>query len=59
MWLVIRKRRVLLAVLAIGLAILGVAAGYKRGDRYTATGQIEIQPGSAADLKESISSVLS
>lgn len=59
MWLVIRKRRVLLAVLAVGLAILAVAAGYKRGDRYTATGQIEIQPGSAADLKQSISSVLS
>jgi capsular exopolysaccharide synthesis family protein len=48
----------MLAVMAVGLAILAVAAGYKRGDRYTATGQIEIQPGSAADLKESISSVL-
>jgi capsular exopolysaccharide synthesis family protein len=59
MWLVIRKRRVLLVVLAVGLAILGVAAGFKRGDRFTATGQLEIQPGSAADLKESISSVLS
>jgi len=59
LWLVIRKRRVLLAVLAVGLAILAATAGYKRGDRYSATGQIEIQPGSAADLKQSISSVLS
>jgi succinoglycan biosynthesis transport protein ExoP len=59
MWLVIRKRRILLVVLAIGLAILAGTAGWFRGKRYTATGEIEIQPGSASDLKQSISSVLS
>lgn len=59
LWLIIRKRRILLIVLAVGLAVLFLAAGLVRGDRYTATGQLEIQPGSAADLKASITSVLS
>jgi capsular exopolysaccharide synthesis family protein len=59
MWLVIRKRRVLLVVLAVTLTLLAVAASSLRGKQYTAKGEIEIQPGSAADLKQSISSVLS
>lgn len=58
LWLIVRKRRILLVVLAVGLGVLAVAAGYVRGERFTAMGQIEIQPGSAADLKQSISSVL-
>jgi capsular exopolysaccharide synthesis family protein len=49
----------LLIALTLGLAVLAVAGGYLRGKEYTAKGEIEIQPGSAADLKESISSALS
>jgi capsular exopolysaccharide synthesis family protein len=59
LWLIVRKRRILLASMAIGLALLAAAFGYYRGDMFTATGEIQIQPGSAADLKQSISSVLS
>lgn len=58
-WLLIRKRRLLLLVLAFGLAALAITAGLVRGKRYTASGEVQIQPGSASDLKESISSVLS
>ena len=59
LWLIVRKRRILLASMAIGLALLAGAFGFYRGKMYTATGEIQIQPGSAADLKQSISSVLS
>jgi succinoglycan biosynthesis transport protein ExoP len=59
LWLIVRKRRILLAGMAIGLALLAGAFGLFRGKMYTATGEIQIQPGSAADLKQSISSVLS
>jgi capsular exopolysaccharide synthesis family protein len=58
-WLVIRKRRVLLLSMALGIAALAATAGLIRGKRYTATGEVQIQPGSASDLKQSISSVLS
>lgn len=58
LWLIIRKRRVLLASFALGVSVLAVAYGYHHGKQYTATGQIEIQPGSAAALKQTISSVL-
>jgi capsular exopolysaccharide synthesis family protein len=58
MWLIVRKRRFLLIGMALGVALLAVALGYYRGKMYTATGEIQIQPGSAADLKQSISSVL-
>jgi len=58
LWLIVRKRRILLASTAIGLALLAWAYGYFRGEMFTATGEIQIQPGSAADLKQSISSVL-
>ncbi len=44
--------------MALGLAALAVTAGLVRGKRYTATGEVQIQPGSASDLKQSISSVL-
>jgi capsular exopolysaccharide synthesis family protein len=44
--------------MAIGLALLAGAFGLYRGKMYTATGELQIQPGSAADLKQSISSVL-
>jgi capsular exopolysaccharide synthesis family protein len=58
LWLIVRKRRFLIAGMAIGLALLAGALGLYRGKKYTATGEIQIQPGSAADLKQSISSVL-
>jgi succinoglycan biosynthesis transport protein ExoP len=58
LWLIVRKRRFLIASMAIGLALLAGALGLYRGKKYTATGEIQIQPGSAADLKQSISSVL-
>lgn len=58
LWLVMRKRRVLLLVMALGLAALAVAAGLYRGNRYTATSEIEIQPGSASELESSITSML-
>ncbi|HUA97008.1 MAG TPA: polysaccharide biosynthesis tyrosine autokinase [Terracidiphilus sp.] len=59
LWLIIRKRRVLIIALSLGLAILAAAAGLYRGKRFTASGEIQIQPGSAADLKQSVASVLS
>jgi polysaccharide biosynthesis transport protein len=59
LWLVIRKRRVLLLCMALGLAGLAALAGWVRGPRYTATAEVQIQPGSASDLKESISTMLS
>lgn len=58
LWLVIRKRRVLLVSMAIGFALLAAAFGVVRGKRYTATGEVQIQPGSASDMKESISAAL-
>lgn len=58
LWLVIRKRRILLIGIALGAAALAVTAGLMRGKLYTASGEVQIQPGSASDLKQSISSVL-
>ena len=58
LWLIVRKRRLMIAGMAIGVALLAGAFGIYRGKMYTATGEIQIQPGSAADLKQSISSVL-
>ena len=54
LWLIIRKRRVLLISLALGAALLGGAMGLMRGKRYTATGEVQIQPGSASEFKQSI-----
>lgn len=58
LWLVVRKRRVLLLCMALGIALLAVTAGLVRGKRYTASGEIQIQPGSASDLKQSLSAAL-
>ncbi len=58
LWLVIRKRRVFLLSMALGFAILAAAAGLVRGKRYSATGEVQIQPGSASELKQSISAML-
>ncbi len=58
LWLVIRKRRVLLLCMALGIGALAGAAGLLRGKRYTATGEVQIQPGSGSALKESISAAL-
>jgi capsular exopolysaccharide synthesis family protein len=59
LWLIVRKRRMLLAGMAIGAALLAGADGIYHGSMYTATGEIQIQPDSAAELKQSIGSVLS
>ena len=59
LWLVIRKRRMLLACLILGCSLVGPVIGYRRGKLYTATGEIQVHPGSAADLKASIASALS
>lgn len=58
LWLVVRKRRLLLLIAAVGLGLLGMAAGLFRGKRYTATGELRIQPGSGSELKQSLSSFL-
>ncbi len=58
LWIVIRKRRLLLLAAALGSAVLAFALGIHHGKRYMATGELQIQPGSASDLKESLSSVL-
>ncbi len=58
LWLIVRKRRWLLAATAISLALLTFAAGMYRGKRYTATGELQIQPGAESELKQSAGSVL-
>ncbi len=58
LWLVVRKRRVLLLTMALGVAALFAAAGMLRGKRYTATGEVQIQPNPASEIKQSISSAL-
>lgn len=57
LWLIVRKRRWLIAGTALGLALLTLAAGLCRGKMYTATGELQIQPGSESELKQSIGSV--
>jgi capsular exopolysaccharide synthesis family protein len=57
LWLIVRKRRWLIAGTALGLALLTLAAGLSRGKMYTATGELQIQPGSESELKQSIGSV--
>ena len=57
LWLIVRKRRWLLVGTAVGLALLTFAAGVYRGKKYTATGEMQIQPGWASELKQSIGSV--
>ena len=58
LWLIVRKRRILIIGMAVGLALLTVLIGLYRGKMYTATGEIQIQPGSASELKQSIGAVL-
>ena len=58
MWVIIRKRRVLLASMAIGIGLLTAAYGYHKGKVYTARGEIQIQPGAAAEFKQSLASAL-
>jgi capsular exopolysaccharide synthesis family protein len=55
LWLVIRKRRILLIAMTLGVAVLAVTWGLMRGKSYTATGEVQIQPGSASELKQSLS----
>ena len=57
LWLVIRKRRVLLASMIAGFGLLAAVYGFHKGKVYTAKGEIQIQPGTAAELKQTISSV--
>jgi len=58
LWLVVRKRKWLLAGVALGMGLLAVAFGVFRGKTYTATGEIQIQPDTAAELKQSMSSMI-
>jgi capsular exopolysaccharide synthesis family protein len=44
--------------MALGVAALAVTAGLMRGKRYTASGEVQIQPGSASEFKQSLTSVL-
>jgi len=58
LWLIVRKRRWVLIGMSLGLALLTMLLGLYRGKMYTATGEIQIQPGSASELKESIGAAL-
>jgi uncharacterized protein involved in exopolysaccharide biosynthesis len=58
MWVIIRKRRVLLASMAIGVGLLATAYGVHKGKVYTAKGEIQIQPGAGAEFKQSLASAL-
>lgn len=58
LWLLIRKRRVLLASMALGLGILAAVYGLVRGKSYTATGEVRVQPGSGSEFKQSLTSML-
>ena len=51
LWLMIRKHRILLLCVTLGSAALGFGYGIHRGKTYTATGEIQIQPGAASGLK--------
>ena len=58
LWVIIRKRRILIASVAIGMGLLGLAYGVHKGKVYTARGEIQIQPGQAAEFKQSLASAL-
>ncbi len=58
LWLVIRKRRILLLSMAVGCAALAIGAGILHGKRYTAAGELQIQPNAAADLKSSVAAAM-
>jgi succinoglycan biosynthesis transport protein ExoP len=53
--LIFRKRRLLLAGFAFGIAALAVGYGLIEGKKYTARGEIQIQPDTAADMKQTLS----
>ncbi len=42
LWLIVRKRRWLLAAVALGMALLAALVGLTRGKMYTATGELQI-----------------
>ena len=58
LWLIIRKRRMLVVGITLCLGLMAAISGFRRGKLYTATGEIQIQPGTAAELKQSISGIL-
>ena len=41
--------------MALGVGLLAAAGGLFRGKKYTAAGEVRVQPGSASELKQSIS----
>jgi capsular exopolysaccharide synthesis family protein len=43
---------------ALGIGLIAAIAGVYRGKMYQATGELQIQPGSASDLKQSISTII-
>lgn len=58
LWLVIRKRRFMLVVIALGSLLCFVGHGLYKGKEYTAHGEIRIQPGAQSALKEGAASAL-
>jgi succinoglycan biosynthesis transport protein ExoP len=58
LWLVVRKRRMLIAGTALGAALVAGGWGFLHGKWYTATGEVRVQPGSGSEFKQSLSSVL-
>ena len=58
LWLINRKRRLLVVGITLCLGLMAAISGFRRGKLYTATGEIQIQPGTAAELKQSISGIL-
>jgi len=58
LWLVIRKRRVLLIASALGVGLIAATMGFLHGKEYTATGEVRIQPGSASEFKQSASTAV-
>lgn len=58
LWLVIRKRRVLLVCAALGVGLLAAIHGYMDGKWYTASGEVRIQPGAGSEFKQSMPAIL-
>jgi capsular exopolysaccharide synthesis family protein len=54
-WLVLRKRKLILAGCVLTAALAAMIFGLHRGKLYTATGELQIQPGASSDLKQGLS----
>lgn len=58
LWLVIRKRRWMLVLIALGTMLFFAGRGMYRGKEYTAHSEIQIQPGAQAGLKQGTGSLM-